>query len=84
MDSIMWLMVALGFGFLAYLFYTKQFKWLLSVARNATLGVIGILLLNFLFSSFGLAVGVNAITAITVGLLGAPGFVLLYATQLLL
>jgi pro-sigmaK processing inhibitor BofA len=83
MDSLMWLMIALGFGFLAYLFYTRQFKWLLGVARNTTLGIAGILLFNFIFSSFGLGVGVNAVTALTVGLLGAPGFVLLYAAQML-
>jgi uncharacterized membrane protein YeaQ/YmgE (transglycosylase-associated protein family) len=56
----------------------------LGVARNAALGVIGILLFNFVLAGFGLSVGVNAITALTVGILGAPGFVLLYATQLLL
>ena len=84
MDAFMWLLVALGFGFMAYLFYTRQFKWLLSVARNAVLGIIGILLFNYLFSGFGLAVGVNAVTTLVVGLLGAPGFFLLYATQFLI
>ena len=84
MTPIMWLVAALGFGFVAYLLYTKQFKWLLGVVRNATLGVIGILLFNSLFSGLGLAVGINAITTIVVGLLGAPGFLLLYATQMLL
>jgi inhibitor of the pro-sigma K processing machinery len=84
MDWYLWLALGLGFGFLAYLFYTGQFKWLLGVARNAALGVVGILLLNFFFVLFGLAVGVNPITALTVGVLGAPGFVLLYASQLLL
>jgi pro-sigmaK processing inhibitor BofA len=79
----MWLMIALGFGFLAYVFYTRQFKWLLSVARNTSLGIIGILLFNFFLSGFGLSVGINAITALTVGLLGAPGFFLLYAAQIL-
>jgi len=84
MTAMMWLIAALGFGFFAYLLYTRQFKWLLGVVRNIALGVIGILLFNFLFSGMGLAVGINAVTALVVGLLGAPGFLLLYAAQMLI
>ncbi|MCL2216698.1 MAG: pro-sigmaK processing inhibitor BofA family protein [Defluviitaleaceae bacterium] len=84
MSAIMWLVAALGFGFFAYLLYTRQFKWLLGVVRNVALGIVGILLFNFLFSGMELAVGINAITAMVVGLLGAPGFLLLYAAQMLL
>ncbi|MCL1842913.1 MAG: pro-sigmaK processing inhibitor BofA family protein [Defluviitaleaceae bacterium] len=83
MDYLMWLIIALGFGIFAYLFYTRQFKWLFGVARNAAFGIVGILLFNFFFGGFGIAVGVNAVTTMVVGLLGAPGFLLLYATQLL-
>ena len=84
MDSIMWLMLALGAGFLAYLLYTRQFGWLIRVVRNMTLGIAGILVFNMLFSGFGLSVGINAVTALVVGLLGAPGFMLLYAAQMML
>ena len=84
MDSIMWLIAALGFGFLAYLFYTRQFKWMFSVVRNMGIGVGGILGANFILAGMGISVGVNAITALVVGLLGVPGFLLLYATQLLI
>ncbi|MCL2841091.1 MAG: pro-sigmaK processing inhibitor BofA family protein [Defluviitaleaceae bacterium] len=83
MSATMWLVAALGFGFFAYLIYTRQFKWLLGVVRNIALGIGGILLFNFLFAGMGLAVGINAVTAMVVGLLGAPGFLLLYATQML-
>ena len=79
----MWLLIALGVGFVAYLIYTRQFKWLLCVARNSALGIAGLLVFNLIFYSFGLAVGVNAVTVLVVGILGAPGFVLLYATQML-
>jgi len=84
MDSIMWLMLALGAGFLAYLLYTRQFKWLVKVVRNTALGVVGMLVFNLMLSGFGLSVGINAVTALLVGLLGAPGFLLLYATQMML
>ena len=81
MGSVMWLVLALGAGFLAYLLYTRQFGWLLRVVRNMALGVAGMLLFNLMLGSFGLRVGINAITALVVGLLGAPGFLLLYAAQ---
>jgi len=64
--------------------YTGQFKWLVGVVRNMALGIIGILGINTLLSSMGVAVGVNAITILSIGLLGIPGLLLLYATQLLL
>jgi len=83
MGSFMWLMVALGAGFLAYLLYTRQFGWLLRVVRNMALGIAGILIFNSMLGGFGLSVGINAVTALVVGLLGAPGFLLLYAAQMM-
>jgi len=77
----MWLILALGTGFLAYLLYTRQFRWLVKVARNMALGVAGMLVFNLMLGGFGVSVGINAITALVVGLLGAPGFLLLYAAQ---
>ena len=84
MDSIMWMMLALGAGFVAFLLYTRQIGWLVRVVRNMALGVSGILLFNLMLSGFGLSVGINAITAIIIGLLGAPGFMMLYAAQLMI
>ena len=83
MEPVIWLMLALCAVFLAYLLYTGQFKWLLGVIRNMALGIAGILGLNILLAGTGVAVGVNAITALIVGLLGLPGLLLLYATRLL-
>jgi len=84
MDGLMWLMAALGIGFLAYLLYTRQFRWLFSVARNMAVGIAGMLVLNLLLGNMGLTVGINAATALVIGLLGAPGFLLLYASQMLI
>ena len=83
MSATMWLVAALGFGFFAYLMYTRQFKWMLGVVRNTIIGVAGILIFNLMLAGLGLAVGVNAVTALVVGVLGAPGFLLLYAAQML-
>ncbi|MCL2372510.1 MAG: pro-sigmaK processing inhibitor BofA family protein [Defluviitaleaceae bacterium] len=83
MDYIMWLTAACGIGFVAYLLYSRQFKWLLSVAKNVILGTGGILAINFALISFGIQVGINALTLIVVGILGLPGLGLLYATRFL-
>jgi len=82
-NTFLWV-AALGGGFLAYLIYTKQYKWGVSVARNAALGTGGILVANFALGGVGLAVGVNALTVLIVGILGIPGFLLLYASSWLL
>ena len=62
----------------------NNFKWFFSVLRNMIIGIGGILGANFLLAGLGITVGVNLITAAVVGLLGFPGFLLLYATQMLM
>ena len=85
MDSVIWMVMALAFVFFAYLFYTGQFKWLVGVVRNMALGVAGILGVNAALGAagFSLYVGVNLATAAIVGLLGLPGFLLLFGARLL-
>ncbi|MCL2048579.1 MAG: pro-sigmaK processing inhibitor BofA family protein [Defluviitaleaceae bacterium] len=75
-------LAALGIFFAAYLLHTRQFSWALGVAKNSIVGIVGLLVCNFLFA--GLAVGINIVTVLVVGVLGVPGFLLLYATQFLL
>ena len=84
MDMMTLLFAALGIGFFAFLLYTRQFKWMLGVMRNIALGIAGMLFFNVILGNFGVTVGVNAVTALVVGLLGAPGFLILYAAQLIL
>ena len=82
MESLTLTLIALAVGacFLIYLFFTRQFKWLFNVLRNAALGVIGLLAGNFLLAPMGLAVGINILTVFIVGLLGIPGLILLFVT----
>ena len=71
--------------FAFYLIYTRQFKWFFGVARNMLLGVPAILGLNLaLAPAFNVAVGVNALTAFIVGVLGLPGLVLLFAARFMI
>ena len=81
MNSYVWLLLALVFA--GVIIYTRQLNWVAGVAKNSAIGVFGLLLFNFLFSGFGLAVGVNIVTTLVIGVLGAPGFLLLYAAQML-
>ncbi|MCL2187855.1 MAG: pro-sigmaK processing inhibitor BofA family protein [Defluviitaleaceae bacterium] len=83
MDTMMWVIIALCACFGGFLLYTRQFTWLLKVGRNMILGAAGILGANALLAGVGLAVGVNIITALIIGVLGIPGFMMLYLAQLL-
>ncbi len=51
---------------------------------NAVIGGGVLLVVNLVGSFWGFAVGVNPITALTVGLLGVPGVALLVALRFLL
>jgi inhibitor of the pro-sigma K processing machinery len=75
------LMIAAGAVFVFYLIRTRQFKWLFRVIKNAAMGVVGILAGNFVMASLGLAVGINVLTVLVVGLLGLPGLLLLYVVK---
>jgi inhibitor of the pro-sigma K processing machinery len=78
------LFIAAGVLFLGYLLYTRQFKWLGGVIRNAALGAVGMLALNAALVPLGIVVGVNALTAFVVGILGLPGFIMLYTARIML
>jgi inhibitor of the pro-sigma K processing machinery len=84
MDTLLWVILALCICFVVFLLYTRQFKWLLRVGRNMLLGVVGIIAANVALAGVGLAVGVNLVTSLVVGVLGIPGFLMLYMAQLLL
>ena len=51
---------------------------------NALAGFVVLFLLNFVGNIVGLSLGINWITAIVVGILGAPGVVLLLLIKYLL
>ena len=56
-------------------------KWIGNVMLRLIFGAIGIFAMNAIFRaiSMNIMVGINIETMATIGLLGAPGFVLLYA-----
>ena len=80
MNYWLWMAIA-GLGLFAILFFNRQISAAFKVLRNAGLGIVGIVACNMLLSPMGVAVGVNVLTVFIVGVLGVPGFFLLYLTQ---
>jgi len=74
-------MTVAGLGLVAILFFNRQIKATFNIVRNAVLGIAGILACNMLLAPVGVAVGVNMLTVFIVGVLGIPGFLLLYLNQ---
>lgn len=62
-------------------FIKQRFDLIVNFALRIAAGLLAIYIINIVLQSFSIdvAVGLNALTALTVGLLGLPGFLLLYA-----
>lgn len=65
-------------------FAKHNFELIINFAIRIFAGLGGIFILNFLLHKIGLFinVGTNAFTALTVGLLGVPGFMLMYGVAI--
>lgn len=57
-----------------------QMEWMLNIVTRSIWGTIAMLFVNHFLASVGisLGVGVNALTVLTTGILGFPGFLALY------
>lgn len=63
--------------------FSKPLGTILKAVINSALGGICIIAFNFISQIFGFFIGVNALTAVTVGLLGIPGFIMLLMLRLI-
>ncbi|MDD6042653.1 MAG: pro-sigmaK processing inhibitor BofA family protein [Eubacteriaceae bacterium] len=52
-------------------------KIILKLILNSIAGAILLILINFIGANFGILVPINIITAVTVGILGIPGTIML-------
>jgi inhibitor of the pro-sigma K processing machinery len=68
----------------AIFFLAKPLKKLLKVAISSALACVGLIAFNFIGGLAGLYVGVNVVTALTVGILGVPGFISILILQFIL
>lgn len=81
MESIILLVIiVLCIAFIAICIVKRRPDLIVNVMLRAILGTAGIYLLDMIFKSrgYGIIVGVNVVTILTNGLLGLPGFILLY------
>lgn len=65
----------------ALFFLAKPLKKVLKIAISSTLACAALIGFNLLGGVTGLYVGVNAVTAVTVGILGFPGFLMILLLQ---
>ncbi len=80
-DSIIFIgIIAACLVFLAICFIRKRPDIILNFGLRACIGTVGIYLLDFILKSKGydINVGINAATITANGLLGLPGFLMLY------
>lgn len=59
-----------------------RFVWKLIL--NSILGGLALLIVNFLLLPFGINIGINPFTCLTCGVLGLPGFALLFILKYIL
>lgn len=80
----------IAFAFAALLIYVigrllvVPVKMMVKLLGNVLVGGLLLLIFNFLGSPLGINLGVNIITALTVGLLGIPGLAMLVFIQRIL
>jgi len=80
--------VAVIFGLIVLYFALKMLfvpaRFALRLLLYGGLGTLLLLLFNALAGHFGMQIGINAVTALIVGYLGAPGLVMLLVVQRML
>lgn len=63
--------------------FVKPLKFLGRLILNSLLGALFLIVFNYFGQSTGVYIGVNELTALTIGLLGIPGFVAILVLKLL-
>lgn len=69
--------VALVVIFFLVAMFLKPIRALFALVLNTLAGWAGLYIFNFLFSTLGMTIGINIVSATTVGVLGIPGLILL-------
>lgn len=80
--------ICLVLGFLLLILFfkiiAKPIKWILKLLLNALLGLVILVVVNYLGAFVGLKITVGWISALVAGVLGLPGVVLLLLIENLL
>lgn len=83
-DQAALLMIAMCVMVLVIIFAKNKGEFIINIILRMVFGALGIHFLNSLFIARGIEamVGINPTTVGTIGLLGIPGFLLVYAVAL--
>lgn len=81
--KLFFIIVGIILGCILIAVFSKPLGTVLKIAVNSALGGICIIAFNFISQIFGFFIGVNALTAVTVGILGIPGFIMLLTLRLI-
>ena len=81
--TLFFIIVGTILGCILLAVFSKPLGAILKLSINSALGGICIIAFNFVSQLFGFFIGVNVLPAVTVGVLGIPGFVMLLMLQLI-
>lgn len=82
MEYMGYFLLALVFLFLVVKVFSWPLKMFFKLLANAVLGVILLVVVNFIGASFNFAIGINWITALIAGCFGVPGVIFLVIFKL--
>lgn len=77
-DYVIYLMLGVLILAALVVLFGRPIKALIKLIIRSAIGAAAIFAADFLLSPIGLAVGINGFTALVTGLLGIPGFIMLY------
>ena len=60
----------------------KPIKFIIRIILNSVVGAVLLFLINTVGGFFGIHIGINAVTAVAVGLLGLPAVILMLILQI--
>ncbi|MCM0649319.1 pro-sigmaK processing inhibitor BofA family protein [Clostridium swellfunianum] len=84
MEYMGYFLLALVFLFLVIKVFTWPIKMFFKLLVNALLGVVLLLIVNFIGGYFNFFIGINWITALIAGFFGVPGVIFLIIFKLFL
>ncbi|MFA9422774.1 MAG: pro-sigmaK processing inhibitor BofA family protein [Sedimentibacter sp.] len=64
--------------------FVKPLKLLIKLLINSILGALVLIIFNYFGQFTGVYIGVNGVTALSIGILGIPGFVAILVAKLLI
>lgn len=82
--EVLYFILALVGLYIVVKFFSWPFKVLVKLIVNGILGVVLLIIVNFLGAYFGFNIGINAVTALIAGFFGIPGVIFLIIFKLFL